>query len=163
MIYTMLDTGNFFVIPGSPAEVWIAEEYKVTHSRESLRAQHGLRPDDSVIAVVGSPFLYNGLWREHALVMRALARAILMIGDTLSKDGRCVQLLIVGHGNQSSNYGATLQVTDQQMMSVFSAQLHPTHVPYQKLRNLLAIWFTHLHPSSRLKIHIHIYESQHIY
>lgn len=112
MIYTMLDTGNFFVIPGSPEEVWTAEEYKLTHSRESLRAQHRLRPEDFAIAVVGSPFLYQGLWREHALVMRALARAILKIRDASSKGGRRVQLLIVGHGYQSSSYGATLQVTN---------------------------------------------------
>lgn len=112
MIYTVLDTGNFFVIPGSPVEVWTAEEYKLSHSRESLRALHRLRPYDSVIAVVGSPFLYHGLWREHALVMRALARVILKLGDASSKSGRRFQLLIVGHGNQSRSYGATLQVTD---------------------------------------------------
>jgi hypothetical protein len=112
MIYTVLDTGNFFVIPGSPIEVWTAEKYKLSHSRERLRAQYRLQPDDSVIAVVGSPFLYHGLWREHALVMRALARAVSKVCDVSTKGGRRIQLLIIGHGNQSSSYGAALQVTD---------------------------------------------------
>lgn len=108
----MLDTGNFFVIPGSPVEVWTAEEYKLTHSRVSLRAQYRVRSEDFVIAVVGSPFLYHGLWREHALVMRALARTVSTVGDALPKGGGRIQLLIIGHGNQGSTYGAALQVTD---------------------------------------------------
>jgi len=106
MIYTMLDTGNFFVIPGSPVEVWTAEEYKLTHSQDSLRAKYAVRPDEFVVAVAGSPFLYHGSWREHALVMRALARAV------SPKGGRRIRLSIVGHSNHSSSYGAALQVTD---------------------------------------------------
>ena len=108
----MLDTGNFFVIPGSPVEVWTAEEYMLTHSRVSLRAQYRVRSEDFVIAVVGSPFFYHGLWREHALVMRALARTVSTVGDALPRGGGRIQLLIIGHGNQASTYGATLQVTD---------------------------------------------------
>lgn len=108
----MLDTGNFFVIPGSPVEVWMAEEYKLTHSLVSLRAQYAVRPEEFVIAVVGSPFLYHGWWREHALVMRAMARALSTVGDNSPKGGsRSIQLLIIGHGNHSSSYGAALQVT----------------------------------------------------
>ena len=113
MIYTALDTGNFFVIPGSPTEVWTAEKYKLSHSQEGLRAQYRLRPDDSVVAIVGSPFLYHGLWREHALVMRALARAVSRVLDDASpKGGKRFHLFIIGHGNQSSSYGSALQVTD---------------------------------------------------
>ncbi|XP_073396654.1 uncharacterized protein [Physcomitrium patens] len=110
MVYTMLDTGNFFVIPGSPLEVWTAENYKITHSRDSLRAQYGVHHDSSVITVVGSPFLYHGLWREHALVMRSLARSVSTFGDASTKGDRLIQLFIIGHGNQSSSYGASLQI-----------------------------------------------------
>ena len=113
MIYTVLDTGIFLVIPGSPTEVWTAEKYSLSPSREGLRAQYRLRPDDSVIAIVGSPFLYHGLWREHALVMRASARALIkVLGDASPKDGKRFHLFIIGHGNQSSSYGSALQVTD---------------------------------------------------
>lgn len=114
----MLDTGNFFVIPGSPVEVWTAEEYQLTHSQVSLRAQYAVRPEEFVIAVVGSPFLYHGLWREHALVMRALARAQSIVGEPSPKGGRRIQLLIVGHGNHSSSYGTALQVTDGPCLSI---------------------------------------------
>ena len=111
MIYTTLDTGNFFVIPGSPLDVWKAKEYMRTHSRSSLRANHNLGPNEFAIAVVGSPFLYDGLWREHALVMRALVRVLpLLGGDTTAKTLRRTHLFVMGHGNQFSNYGAALQV-----------------------------------------------------
>ncbi|XP_024359045.1 uncharacterized protein [Physcomitrium patens] len=110
MIYTTMDTGNFFVISGSPREVWTAEEYKLTHSRDSLRAQFEVHPDDSVIAVVGGPFLYNWRWREHALVIRAFTRTVSMLGNASQKGGRRIQLFIIGHGNHSSSYGAALQV-----------------------------------------------------
>lgn len=106
----MLDAGNFFVIPGSPAEVWTAEEYKLTHSQASLRAQYLVRPEDLVVAVVGSPFLYHGSWREHALVMRALARAHSRVGASSPNGGRRIQLLVFGNGNHSSSYGDALQV-----------------------------------------------------
>lgn len=120
MIYTALDTGNFFVIPGSPQEVWMAEEYMLSHSRESLRAQHGFRSDDFVIAVVGSPFLYQGMWREHALVMRAFTRSRKEYDHASHNPRRRFQLLIFGHGNQSSSYGDILQVPNDIRLFVFS-------------------------------------------
>ena len=112
MIYTTLDTGNFFVIPGSPLDVWEAKEYMLTHSRASLRANHNLGANELAIAVVGSPFLYDGLWREHALVMQALARVLPSLGggDAAAKTSRRIHLFVMGHGNQFSNYGAALQV-----------------------------------------------------
>lgn len=110
MIYTTLDTGNFFVIPGSPFEAWEAEEYMLTHSRDTLRAQYQLESNDFAIAVVGSPFLYHGLWKEHALVMRALARALPALCDAQNKGLRSTHLFVIGHGNQSSSYGAAVQV-----------------------------------------------------
>ncbi|KAL6555591.1 hypothetical protein OROHE_007263 [Orobanche hederae] len=39
MLYGMLDTGNYFVIPGSPIEFWAAERYSKTHSKFQPRKE----------------------------------------------------------------------------------------------------------------------------
>ncbi|KAM1229921.1 hypothetical protein ACFX13_040892 [Malus domestica] len=36
MLYSVLDTGNFFVIPGSPVEVWVMKSYRKTYSKNQL-------------------------------------------------------------------------------------------------------------------------------
>jgi hypothetical protein len=32
-MYSKLDTGNFFVIPGSPIDVWVAERFSPLHGK----------------------------------------------------------------------------------------------------------------------------------
>ncbi|CAK9192739.1 unnamed protein product [Sphagnum jensenii] len=113
MIYTTLDTGNFFVIPGSPLEVWESEQYMMRHSWKSLRTQAGLEPDCFVIVMVGSPVLYHGMWREHAIVIRAVARALSILEASLNKESSPVHLLVYSSGNTSSAYGEALQVMAQ--------------------------------------------------
>jgi hypothetical protein len=110
MIYTTLDTGNFFVIPGSPLEVWESEQYMMRHSWKSLRTQAGLEPDCFVIVMVGSPVLYHGMWREHAIVIRAVARALSILEASPNKESSPVHLLVYSSGNTSSAYGEALQV-----------------------------------------------------
>lgn len=56
MLYSALDTGNFFVIPGSPIDVWAVESYSRTHSRSQLREGKGFSEQDMLILVVGSSF-----------------------------------------------------------------------------------------------------------
>ncbi|KDP45060.1 hypothetical protein JCGZ_01560 [Jatropha curcas] len=72
MLYSVLDTGNFFVIPGSPVDVWAAESYSKTHAKHQLRAQNGFTDDDVVVLVVGSSFFYDELSWDYALAMHSL-------------------------------------------------------------------------------------------
>ncbi|GMH00463.1 hypothetical protein Nepgr_002302 [Nepenthes gracilis] len=71
VIYSSLDAGNYFVIPGAPMEAWEAATL-MTPDEKHLRGELDIRDDDLIIAIVGSQFLYKGLWLEHALVLRAL-------------------------------------------------------------------------------------------
>ena len=40
--------------------------------KDNLRVNMGYGPEDVIIAIVGSQFLYKGLWLGHAIVLRAL-------------------------------------------------------------------------------------------
>jgi hypothetical protein len=60
--------------------------------------------------MVGSPVLYHGMWREHAIVMRAVARALSIFEASLNKESSPVHLLVHSSGNTSSAYGEALQV-----------------------------------------------------
>ena len=57
MLYSVLDTGNFFVIPALPIEAWAAKSYAKTHSKYRLRGDLRLNRDDMLVLVVGSFFL----------------------------------------------------------------------------------------------------------
>ncbi|KAJ9175462.1 hypothetical protein P3X46_014013 [Hevea brasiliensis] len=72
MLYSVLDTGNFFVIPGSPIDVWAAESYSKTHSKNQLRTDNGFSEDDVVVLVVGSYFFYDKLSLDYAVAMHSL-------------------------------------------------------------------------------------------
>ncbi|XP_031278478.1 uncharacterized protein LOC116136938 isoform X1 [Pistacia vera] len=71
VMYSTFDSGNYYVIPGSPAEAWKADSKRALYNN-SIRAEMGYSADDLVIAIVGSQFLYRGLWLEHAIVLQAL-------------------------------------------------------------------------------------------
>ncbi|CAA6655560.1 unnamed protein product [Spirodela intermedia] len=49
MLYTALDAGNFFVVSGSPVDVWAAESYASSHSKIQLRRDDGFDEDDLVV------------------------------------------------------------------------------------------------------------------
>ncbi|KAK1266144.1 hypothetical protein QJS04_geneDACA000237 [Acorus gramineus] len=72
MLYSTLDTGNFFVIGGSPVDIWMAERYMMTHSKPFLRAVNGFGEDDLIIVVIGSFFLYSKLPQEYETVMNII-------------------------------------------------------------------------------------------
>ncbi|XP_048231729.1 uncharacterized protein LOC8281295 isoform X2 [Ricinus communis] len=72
MLYSVLDAGNFFVIPGSPIDVWAAESYSKTHARHQLRTSNGFNEDDMVVLVVGSSFFYDELSLDYAVAMHTL-------------------------------------------------------------------------------------------
>lgn len=73
LMYSPFDSGNFYVIPGSPAEVLRADIVLKNRNDVELRQKYGFNPDDFIIAVVGSHFLYSGIMLEHAVVLKALA------------------------------------------------------------------------------------------
>ncbi|KAK7391494.1 hypothetical protein VNO78_19910 [Psophocarpus tetragonolobus] len=81
MLYSELDTGNFFVIPGSPVDVWTAESYSRTHAKDLLRELSGFGKNDMVVLVVGSSVFYDDLSWDYAVAMHS-------IGPLLTKYAR---------------------------------------------------------------------------
>ncbi|KAL9663139.1 hypothetical protein QQ045_027978 [Rhodiola kirilowii] len=105
MIYSVLDSSNSFVIPGSPFEIWQANNM-MTHPIENLRSRMGYGNDDFVIAIVVSQFLYRGLWLEHALVLRALHSILESSSDGISGGHLKITFL---SGDSNSNYSLALK------------------------------------------------------
>ncbi|KAF5731765.1 hypothetical protein HS088_TW18G00450 [Tripterygium wilfordii] len=102
MIYSAFDAGNYYVIPGSPAKAWEAESMMAFY-KDDLRAKMGYGTDGFVIAVVGSEFLYRGLWLEHALVLQSLSP--LCAVDNLNSN---LKILILS-GHSTNNYSAAVE------------------------------------------------------
>jgi hypothetical protein len=73
VMYSSFDSGNFYVIPGSPAEVLRSNVVLKNNNGVEMRQKYGFNPDDFIIAVVGSHFLYSGIMLEHAVMLKALA------------------------------------------------------------------------------------------
>ncbi|XP_022133864.1 uncharacterized protein LOC111006310 isoform X2 [Momordica charantia] len=72
MMYSTLDNGNFYVIPGSPADVYAAENFKNVHSKSQLREKNGFNEDDILVLVVGSLFFPNELSWDYAVAMHSI-------------------------------------------------------------------------------------------
>ncbi|KAI3695939.1 hypothetical protein L1987_78945 [Smallanthus sonchifolius] len=107
MLYSVLDTGNFFVIPGSPVDVWAAERYQKANSKSQLRMKYGFGEDDMLVLVVGSSFFYNELSWDYAVAMHNLGPLLTNYareGDV----GPSFKFLFVC-GNSSSAYNDALQ------------------------------------------------------
>ncbi|KAK1419656.1 hypothetical protein QVD17_28898 [Tagetes erecta] len=107
MLYSVLDTGNFFVIPGSPVDVWAAERYQKANSKSQLRMKYGFGEDDILVLVVGSSFFYNELSWDYAVAMHNLGPLLTNYareGDV----GPSFKFLFVC-GNSSSAYNDALQ------------------------------------------------------
>lgn len=107
MIYSTFDSGNFFVIPGSPTGVWEADNFMASN-RDSPLVKMGFRPDDFVIVLVRSQFLYKGLWLEHALILQALLPLTGEFPVDSSSDSHLK--IIIMSGNPASNYSAAVEV-----------------------------------------------------
>ena len=77
--------------------------------KDNLRVNVGYGPKDVIIAIVGSQFLYKGMWLGHAIVLRALQP--LLADFTLNKDNSSAQLRIIVHsGELTNNYSVALEV-----------------------------------------------------
>lgn len=108
MLYSVLDTGNFFVIPGSPIDVWAAESYSETHSKSQLRKENGFDNDNLLVLVLGSSFFYNDLAWDYAVAMHDLEPVLLKYAG--STDVGFTSKFIFLCGNSSKEYSDALQV-----------------------------------------------------
>lgn len=107
MLYSVLDTGNFFVIPGSPVDVWDAESYITTHSKLLLRKENGFTEDDLLVLVVGSSFFYNDLSLDYTFTMHDLHPLLVKYAAREVSKGRFKFAFLCG--NSSSGYDDALQ------------------------------------------------------
>lgn len=107
MLYSVLDTGNFFVIPGSPIDVWAAESYSETHSKSQLRKENGFDNDNMLVLVLGSSFFYNDLAWDYAVAMHDLEPVLLKYAG--STDVGFTSKFIFLCGNSSKEYSDALQ------------------------------------------------------
>ncbi|KAF2291193.1 hypothetical protein GH714_020600 [Hevea brasiliensis] len=106
IMYSAFDAGNYYVIPGSPAQAWEADDVVALY-KDNVRLKMGYGPDDVVITIVGSQFLYRGLWLEHALILQAL---LPLFSDIPFGDNSNFHLkIIVLSGNSSSNYSVAVE------------------------------------------------------
>ena len=108
MLYSVLDTGNFFVIPGSPVDVWAAESYSRTHSKIQLRRDNGFSKGDMLVLVVGSSFFYNDLSWDYAVAMHDLGP--LLMKYARGKNSREAFKFLFLCGNATDGYSDALQV-----------------------------------------------------
>ena len=107
MLYSQLDTGNFFVIPGSPVDVWAGESYRKTHSKDQLRDAYGIVKDDTLVVIVGSSIFYDGLSWDYAVAMHSVGPLLLKYARRGSTESYKFIFLC---GNSTDGYGDALQV-----------------------------------------------------
>lgn len=108
MLYSVLDTGNFFVIPGSPIDAWAAESYSKSHSKMQLRTDNGFNKDDMLVLIVGSSFFYNELSWEYAVALHDIGPLLLKYARGKSSRG-AFKFLFLG-GNSTNGHTDALQV-----------------------------------------------------
>lgn len=104
MSYSACDPGNYYVIPGSPAEGWEAEKLMASY-KDILHTRILRGPDNFSIAVVGSQLLYRGLWLEHAFILQALYPVL----TDFTNSGSHLQIFILA-ADSASNYSRALEV-----------------------------------------------------
>ncbi|XP_042951444.1 uncharacterized protein LOC122287658 isoform X2 [Carya illinoinensis] len=107
LLYTVLDAGNFFVIPGSPVDVWAAESYSNTHSKYQLRKNNGFSTYDMLVLVIGSSFFYNDLSWECAVAMHAIGPLLIKYAKRTDSGGTFKFVFLCG--NSTDGYDDALQ------------------------------------------------------
>ncbi|CAM8961935.1 unnamed protein product [Rhodiola kirilowii] len=107
MLYSVLDTGNFYVIPGSTIDVWAAESYNRIHTKGHLREDHGFREDDMLVVVLGSSFFYNELSLDYAVAMHVVGPLLMKYTKSNDVGGSYKFLFLCG--NSSETYDKALQ------------------------------------------------------
>lgn len=107
MLYSVLDAGNFFVIPGSPADVWAVEAYSKSHEKYQLRKENGFLKDEIVVVVVGSSFFYNELSWDYAVAMHDVGPLLIKYARRNSVEGSFKFVFLCG--NSTDGYNDALQ------------------------------------------------------
>ncbi|XVF75659.1 hypothetical protein PTKIN_Ptkin13bG0204600 [Pterospermum kingtungense] len=107
MLYSMLDTGNFLVIPGSPVDMWGAESYSMTHVKHQLRKDNGFSMDDMVVLVVGSSFFYDELSWDYAVAMHTIGPLLMRYARRNDAGGPFKFIFL--SGNSTDGYNDALQ------------------------------------------------------
>ncbi|KAM1027388.1 hypothetical protein ACFX2A_041156 [Malus domestica] len=102
MLYNVLDTGNFFVIPGSPVEVWVMESYRKTYSKNQLMKSNEFSEGDMLVVVVGSSFFYDELSWDYDVAMHSI-RPLLIKYARRDDEGRLFKFVFLC-GNSSDGY-----------------------------------------------------------
>ncbi|XP_077225946.1 UDP-Glycosyltransferase superfamily protein isoform X2 [Tasmannia lanceolata] len=120
MLYSVLDNGNFYVISGSPVDVWAAESYIESHSKYQLRKENELREDDLLILVIGSPLFYNELPWEYATAMHAIGPLAMKLMRTKDMEGSFKFVFLCG--NSTDGYRDTLQIVNRVHGLIFRAR-----------------------------------------
>ncbi|KAK9068327.1 hypothetical protein SSX86_012438 [Deinandra increscens subsp. villosa] len=85
MFYAAFDAGNYYVVPGTPSGICKVDNSTIIYE-ENARVNMNIGINDFVIGIVGSEFLYKGMWLEHALVLKALLPLLAKfpVGDSSS-------------------------------------------------------------------------------
>ncbi|XP_044461248.1 uncharacterized protein LOC123192677 isoform X2 [Mangifera indica] len=107
MLYSVLDTGNFFVINGSPVDVWAAEIYSKNHAKYQLRKENGFLQDDILVAVVGSSFFYDELSWDYAVAMHDIGPLLMKYARRNNVGGSFKFVFLCG--NSTDGYNNVLQ------------------------------------------------------
>ncbi|CAK9153640.1 unnamed protein product, partial [Ilex paraguariensis] len=106
VFYSAADVGNYFVIPGSPAEAWEADNFLALH-KDNLRVRVDYGPDDLVIAIMGSQISYRGLWLEQALILQELRPYF--VGSAFDSNSTSNLKIIILSGYSASNYSVAVE------------------------------------------------------
>ncbi|CAO2842179.1 unnamed protein product [Amaranthus hypochondriacus] len=103
MLYSVLDNGNFFVIPGSPIDVWAAKRYLKTHSKNDLRKRNDYDADDILVVVLGSSIFYNELSWDYAVAMHTIGPLLTKYAKGKDADGSFKFIFLCGNTSYGSN------------------------------------------------------------
>lgn len=107
IMYSPLDAGNYYVIPGTPSEACDGNSLMGSKQNQS-RIKMDLADDDFAVAIVGSQFMYKGLWLQHALILEALKP---LLGDFPSDNRSSSGLKIfILTGDSTGNYSKAVEV-----------------------------------------------------
>lgn len=117
MLYSALDTGNFHVIHGSPADVWTAEIYMKTHFKYQLGEKLGFGVEDFIVLVVGNSF-YNELSPEYAVALYRLGPLLTEFART-KNSGESFKFVFLC-GNSTDGCNDALQVVFCSACHIFS-------------------------------------------
>lgn len=110
MLHSVLDDGNFVVIPESVVDVWAAESYGETHTKQKLREVNGFREDDLVIMVLGSSFFYDELSWDNAVAMHLLGPLLTRYGRRKDTGGSFKFVFLYGNSTEGQSDGVQVRI-----------------------------------------------------